>query len=326
MAWKVAALIGTSLLKASTSGQEAYPQAFFPFEGKTDLIASGKWLSLGEKARASFLVYSLRSCSHPFPFKALRYDLASGRTPTAANHDSDSNGQTKHEIYKRTGRSSSETLTEHDASNRLRREPRSFWKGVRFPDLYKKTIWKNRVIATSSDKPMPAGTAIATSSIAVGDPGSEKRIRPIDLQLRLKASSPFPVPRFLEEIVEELKELENFSINLMTDSTEDGWTVPILLLSDEYGEINPSLFVYNESGDSRERRVSIFSIFQNGEQIFLVAIEDNPVHVKPYLTSDNSPEELWQAARCAAGDFIMRREPKQENIAHLVSWVFSTSN
>lgn len=55
-AWRAAAHVGASLLKGSVSGQGAYPQAFFPFEGQTNLVASGKWLSLGDDPKRTFLV------------------------------------------------------------------------------------------------------------------------------------------------------------------------------------------------------------------------------------------------------------------------------
>jgi hypothetical protein len=78
VAWRAAMHIGTSALKASVARQSIYPQGFFPFEGKTTLVAAGKWLSLGDRAEATFLVYSLRSCSHPFPFRSLRYKVQNG--------------------------------------------------------------------------------------------------------------------------------------------------------------------------------------------------------------------------------------------------------
>lgn len=42
-AWRAAMLIPGSCLRASVAGREIYPQAAFPFEGVTDLIATGKW-------------------------------------------------------------------------------------------------------------------------------------------------------------------------------------------------------------------------------------------------------------------------------------------
>jgi hypothetical protein len=95
-AWRTAVHVGTSLLKGSVSGQGAYPQAYFPFEGQTDLIASGKWLSFQDDPRATFIVYSLRSCSHPFPFRSLRYDVKdSSPSPVRKNGQKQNESETR---------------------------------------------------------------------------------------------------------------------------------------------------------------------------------------------------------------------------------------
>lgn len=73
VAWRAALHIGSSALKASQEKQRIYPQTFFPFDGETSLVAAGKWLSFAGQEQATFIVYSLRSCSHPFPFRSLRY-------------------------------------------------------------------------------------------------------------------------------------------------------------------------------------------------------------------------------------------------------------
>ena len=77
---------GTSALKASIAKQSVYPQVFFPFEGDTTLIAAGKWVSFGEQPQSTFIVYNLRSCSHPFPFRSLRYE-------TKNSHQGDARGE-----------------------------------------------------------------------------------------------------------------------------------------------------------------------------------------------------------------------------------------
>jgi hypothetical protein len=73
LAWRAAAGIHASCQKATTSGHPAYPYTGFPFEGTTDLIASGAWLPFGNRENATFLVFRLRSCSHPFPYQSLSY-------------------------------------------------------------------------------------------------------------------------------------------------------------------------------------------------------------------------------------------------------------
>jgi len=67
-AWRAAALVGTSLLKASITQQEVYPQAVFPFEGNTDLQAAGQWLSFGDQPRTSFFGLQLALLLTPLPF------------------------------------------------------------------------------------------------------------------------------------------------------------------------------------------------------------------------------------------------------------------
>lgn len=225
-AWRTAVHVGTSLLKGSVSGQGAYPQAYFPFEGQTDLIASGKWLSFQDDPRASFIVYNLRSCSHPFPFRSLRYDVKD-RSPSSVHK----NTQTQNEQNTRIARKSAENspdqqLIENDASNRLAKQPRSVWDSARFPDLTLKTIWKNRILSEPSANNVFGGTRPSDiKHSAVGNPGSERRARPIDFEIRAKQKSEFPVPEFLREIVDELKALDGFNIQLLTDSEQDGWTI-----------------------------------------------------------------------------------------------------
>lgn len=59
---------GTS---AAANRERYYPKTTFPFRGRTDLTAEGRWLEHGD-CRV-FLAERLIRCTHPFPFKALFY-------------------------------------------------------------------------------------------------------------------------------------------------------------------------------------------------------------------------------------------------------------
>lgn len=228
VAWRAAVHIGASLLKASVSGQGVYPQAYFPFEGRTNLIASGKWLSFEECPYATFIVYSLRSCSPPFQFRALQYDIKERRrSPTSNKYAASNDSQTR--CFRKLGRDSSEQqLVESDASSKLAHKAKPMWSAARFPDLTTKTIWKNCVLSAPTEKVALAGTsADVVQHVAVGESGSERRVRSVDLQLRTRRDSDFPAPEFLRELVDELNALEEFSIELLTESDQDGWTIPI---------------------------------------------------------------------------------------------------
>jgi hypothetical protein len=325
VAWRSVVHVGASLLKASISGQGAYPQAYFPFEGRTDLIATGKWLSFDQEPRATFIVYGLRSCLHPFPFRSLRYGIKDRRSPSSSGKGAVLGESQVRNILKPAGNSPRQQLVEEDASSKLMRQEQPVWAAVRFPDLTTKTVWKDRILSAPSAQTSFAGTsANSVQHAAIGDPGSERRVRPIDLRARTKPDSDFPVPDFLREIVEELKALDGFRVELLTESDEDGWTIPITTLANEDGEIDLSLFVETGTNQLRERRASIFSVVHAQEHVSIVAIESVPVHMKLYLPYEDEAADLWEMLRCAAADFISRREPKNENTASLIRWVFNT--
>ncbi len=322
-AWRTAVHVGTALLKGSISGQGAYPQCYFPFEGQTDLIASGKWLSFQDNPSATFIVYSLRSCSHPFPFRSLRYDVKD-RSPSSIRKNSRDQNQPNTQIARKSASDSPDLqLIEKDASNKLTEQPRSAWGSVRFPDLTLKTIWKNRILSEpSADNAFDRTRPSDVQHSAVGNPGSERRARPIDFEIRAKRKSEFPAPDFLREIVDELASLEGFNIQLLTNSEQDGWTIPITVLVSEDGEIDVSLFVEISANQLRERRVAVFSVAYETEYVKIVAVESSPVHMKLYLPSNDDETDLPKTLDCAAADFISRPEPKTENVAHLIRWVF----
>lgn len=324
VAWRAAVHIGTALLKASVSGQSVYPQAYFPFEGRTDLIASGKWLSFEDEPYTTFIVYSLRSCSHPFPFRALRYDVKDRRRSSISDKYTAPNDSKACHFQKSARDSPNQQLVESDASSKLARQPKPVWNAARFPDLTTKTIWKNRILSALTDNVAFTGTsANGVQYSSVGEPGSERRVRSIDLQVRSRRDSDFPVPDFLREIVDELTTLEGFRVELLTESEQDGWTIPITALANEDGEIDIGLFVEVGENRLRERHVAVFSVEQKLERVSIVAIESAPIHMKLYLPSEGT-KDLWETLRCAAADFISRRESKNENVARMIHRVFDT--
>lgn len=318
VAWRAAAHVGASLLKSSVTGQGAYPQAYFPFEGQTKLIATGKWLPFGEEPRATFIAYSLRSCSHTFPFRSLRYDVRDHRALPTTSKNITSNGAAEHQ-YRRPARNSpGQHLVESDASRKLARQAKPMWHALRFPDLTTKTIWKNRILSMPTGEATFAGTsANGVQHAAVGEPSVERRVRAVDLQARARRDFDFPAPDFLREIVEELKALEGFRVDLLTESEQDGWTLPITALANEDGEFDLRLFIKTGANQLRERRVAVFALTRHGVHNILVLIEATPAHLKVYPMSINEPEEIFQAVRLATTDFISKYEPKVSTISKL---------
>ncbi|MDM5180690.1 hypothetical protein PO883_26260 [Massilia sp. DJPM01] len=272
-AWRAALHIGTSALKASLANQQVYPQALFPFEGDTTLIAAGKWLSLGDQANATFLIYSLRSCSHPFPFRALSYKMHAAQP--GSRGPGQSGLQESSEPQRRSAPDSADqSIVEQDASNRLAVKTKPVRLEPRFPDLKKKAVWKEKALIGAEAVRSAQGRAgESVDRASVGETGSEQRIRAVDLAVVLgdpeKSRRP---PIFLRDAVDELAQLSGFHIELLTDSDDDGWTVPITALSNDDGEIDLRLFVEGAVGMLRLRRASVFAVKKKQEHISMVVI------------------------------------------------------
>lgn len=299
-----ARIIGASCLRASTSGQLIYPQAIFPFEGTTDLIASGKWLSHGDAPRSTFLVYSLRSCSHPFPFRSLQYNTV-GRS---SGPNSPSAGTPTHASTTGNRRAApddkDQSLVERDASNRLMPKTRRFREDQRFPDLIPKLIWQNKSISPAefTQARQRYLTNQAFTEASVGDQGSEQRIQPVDFAAALRRAGEdlMGAPEFLRPVLLQLLQMTDVKIELLTCSDHDHWTIPIPLLADIDGEIDSKLFINQGIADARLRRIAAFAIHQYSQQEYLIVIEERPAH---QTTSDDPSRSLMEILRRAAIDY-----------------------
>lgn len=326
IAWRAAVHIGTSAMKASVANQNIYPQAIFPFEGDTTLIAAGKWLSLGDQANATFLVYSLRSCSYAFPFRTLSYK-AQGAQCTLRGPDQ--SGQ--NEIVGRMRRSSSDSrdqsIVEQDASNDLATRTKSVRLATRFPDLEKKAIWKEKTLKAAEAYSCHATVSgLSVDRVSIGEASSEQRIRPVDLAVVLGDSAKRRrPPDFLCDLVDELAQLNGFDVELLTESDEDGWTVPITAMSDDEGEVDPRLFVEGLTGMLRLRRASAFAVKKKEEHVSIVVIEASPSYIKLCTTNGKHPDEISRTLQCAAGDYIFSLGGDVSSISELMVWIFDAT-
>jgi hypothetical protein len=323
-AWLAALQIGTSCLAASTTGQQAYPKTFFPFEGQTTLIASGKWLSFGDKPKTTFVVYNLRSCS--FPFKTLRYETNSSRPKSSARSPHQTHVPPTDGTYKPRGAADAKNqgLVEQDASDTLAPKTKTVRFESKFPDLKKKTIWKNQTLmGESSSLPGSNPKIPPVQHASVGEPGSNRRVRPIELVV-LQDGERKPIPEFLRATITDVSSLTGFDIELLSASEDDGWTVPVTLLSDEDGEIDTRLFLESNDGVQQFRRACVLAFKKDAEHLCAVVIEAVGPHIKLYLTTGQDAKEVWQTLRCATEDFLSRPEGEFEPLASQVKSAFET--
>jgi hypothetical protein len=272
-AWRSAAYIGTSMLRASVAREPIYPCTFFPFEGSTDLVACGKWVSLGKVANSTFVVFSLRSCSHRFPFSSLKYKKSpegerssfEGRFKTPLQARSLDNSQAE---------SQGPSLVERDASNRLSAaSPISRFERP-FPDLIPKRVWRSKASPTSKISSFAKPAVNTVDEAAVGDPVSDNRVRPIEIAIG--STSDTQLPQFLSAVAEELKNLEGIDVSLLTAGEQDGWTIPLPEFYDQYGDLDPGLYTNDAGGAKRLRLASVFRLCHDKKQRYLTIIEAEP--------------------------------------------------
>jgi len=298
-AWNAAAMVGHSVLKCAASGTPMYPQTVFPFEGKTTLTASGKWLSFGGKPNQTFVVFSLRSCSAEFPFKSLRYELKGGPRKRLKSPDQDPSVSSNQSRKAVKGAKTGSDLVEQDASSHLTPKLRSY-PSDKFPDLREKFIKQAELKSAEADATTLGGSTATIESVAVGDGGSNKRVRPIDLVevLRTASERNQPIPEFLREPLDYLSKQLDIGYELLTHGGTDGWTVPMPWVADADGEINPDSHQQSPDGSYNLRRLCVLRIEHGSRSFHLALIEDSPVfvhldHGLTYLPGE-PPEALTQ--------------------------------
>lgn len=331
LAARAARIIGDSCLRASVAGQPAYPQARFPFEGKTKLIASGRWLSHGDRHSATFLVYNLRSCSHPFPFRSLQY-TTQGSLPRPKLSSAAATAFTEHRPHRaRAPEVKNPALVEQDASNQLAGKSRQVRESVRFPDLERKPVWRSvRLVAEEAIVTSSTSSAAPIEEMAVGESGSGRRVRPVELSIATdKANDKLnAIPLFLGSTVEDLKHLKGLTVELLTESQDDGWTVPISVLADDDGEVTPRLMIPCPTMGLRMRKAAVFAFKRESEHLCAVVIESEPPHIKLFPTTGHDPEEVWLTLRCAAVDYSKgaQSDTIDEPLSELIQWVFDDNS
>lgn len=304
-AWRAAALVLTSCLKASAAHQDIYPQAVFPFEGTTNLTAVGKWLWLGNKPNQTFIVYRLETCTHAFPFSSLTFKVSGDkhRQRRPATQEAPP-AEPKPRVVKKTEAAATPGLVEQDASNTLAAAEVPMWSNRHFPDLARKRLIGHRNLTKSGEVRAPGKPAPPINDMAVGEPGSSKRVRRIMLAEADRSQAP-RLPDFLKPVVDAIDGLNGFESSLLTASDDDGWTVPIELLSDDDGVIADELFV-DHSGRQQQRRAAAFGLCHAGEHVVLVMVEADPLIPLVYPVDAAGLDDPWPAIRCAAQDFVAK--------------------
>lgn len=310
VAWHSASLIAGSILKNSITQESINVQSIFPFEGFTDLVCSGKWLSFSGQQKQTFLVYSLRSCSHSFPFTTLEY--VAERVKNKKPKDDTPNEKESDSILNGGQQSpSSELLKESDGSKLLIPNKRVFDGAIKFPDLKNKKIWKE----DSSNDTTQAGEGrgkkiIKEGLVSVGAPSGYSSARSIDLNEALESPDSKKPPKFLEATLQALKKEEYSKVTLLSKSEEDDWTVPCEAIFDEEGVIDEHLFLESDA-NKRFRRVSIFEVAFGGNSKNIAVLENEPSFIKCEPNNPALQDRIQIFSYQASKEFVAIKKDSQ---------------
>jgi hypothetical protein len=295
-AWRAAAGIHASCQKASALMHAVYPYTGFPFEGSTDLVASGVWLPFGEQEHATFLVYRLRSCAHPFPFQSLSYEAGDRK----ALHSSSGEARegAKKFLHRRDPSQKSESAaTDADAGKSQRRAV--FVSHRRFPDLVRKQVWREKIEAMPNADVFLRHTDGSLEQVAFGEstwssttPGIG--VSPVDAGTPPQRNVPLPwfVPTGLKAI--ESAPGYDSSETQIKIVCPAGRQTPVFCLPvviNEDGEIASELLFTGLDGRTRQRRACFVEITCNGPNCrYMLILEGRAASVRPEIVAAKSAE------------------------------------
>ncbi|SFN48229.1 hypothetical protein SAMN05660284_01592 [Formivibrio citricus] len=276
VAWRSVLRVASSCLRASTQGELIYPNTFFPFEGKTNLVVAGKWLPLGKQENMTFMVFNIRSCSHPFPFESLKYECSTQKNPAIAQQK-ESSSETKPSIARTSQENENIILKNVDPGKNLSSALTSHGNDIRFPDLENKEVWR----AAEIDKSDHGSVALihADNSVevhATGTPVAYDSIRAVELTLgkgMLSTIRQATLPRFLREALKTLQENGNLKIRLLyPDSSRSPVIIVPKIINDE-GEIHLGCHFQYTNGSRRPRKAAVLIVAKPCQTDYVVVLE-----------------------------------------------------
>ncbi|WP_156129112.1 hypothetical protein [Chitinibacter sp. ZOR0017] len=290
-AWRAAAYVYQSCAQSVIEHREANPFTTFPFVGKTTLQANGAWISFKGVEKSTFVVFSLQSCSYPFPFRSLSYEL---ELSAAHTHGRVPSGDNKKNQPAKINRDTKEQarLVDGDPDKNKNIQARWMKDKAKFPDLKKKPVWLDK--EQYSDSPdvylhhEDGKFEQVASGDAVGHGG-----RAIDLISLadgvLGQTSEQELPRFVERgLTELLKQSlarnESATVDLIIHPAIGKKVFALPKVIDDDGVIDDITQIVMPNGRLRQKQAcfAIVMVDDKNEAVFLV-VESAGYYAAPNL-------------------------------------------
>jgi hypothetical protein len=263
-AWRAAAGIFASCQKASAQRHVAYPYTGFPFEGKTDLVASGIWLPFGERENATFLAYRLRSCSCPFPFQSLSYEAADRKVW----HELPRNREEGANKFSRQRPKTSE-IAETDPAAKKQSRVINFASRHRFPDLLRKQVWREKIEAMGQTDVFLRHPDGRLEQVAFGDSDRNSNATGLDVREETDDAKPLNEEKLPWFVRAGLKAIAENPLHAPPGAAVKvvcplGKVKPVFnlpLIVSEDGEIDANLLIIRADGSTRWRQGCFVEVF-----------------------------------------------------------------
>lgn len=296
---RAAAIIYSSCLRASSQGEKVYPYMGLPFMGTTALGAHGQWLSYDGQPNRTFLVYRLVSCSHPFPFKSITYESGE-RKISRQKKDGQQGSSTRGEGHRFDAKKA--TLDGADPGQQKARRYFGFNDSTRFPDLAKKRVWQERVVALQALGVVLKHANGVLEQVAFGEPHSTHEGRAVDAARQEDTGS---AGEELSKLPEWVRTGINQAILVLGYSTPrihaevvlavgSGDPVAALpMVVDEDGVVDSVPLFTDPAGHQRTRQVCFVALQRGTETVRLVGVvEGRKITEQPSVLEVHTPDVL----------------------------------
>ncbi len=277
-AYKAASYVYHHCASALAQRLPAFPYMGFPFHGSTTLTASGMWLSFKGQEKATFLAFHIDSCSHPFPFRSLTYeaDDRKVRSPQRGAETGAEDGR------KTVDQGKQATLSDGDPGKAKSSRASIFDSPIRFPDLKRKQVWRERVVSCSSAGIIVRHKDGVLEQLAMGEAEDSAGVRGGSVQERLKPgedNGPLDqLPGWVRAGIDLAyaranRQGERLTHRLLIPPGESRPVIQLPMVIDEDGVVDEGCLFQMPNGHRRTRQICFARIYR-GEQLlanFLVA-------------------------------------------------------
>lgn len=256
---RAAKMVYSTCMAHGEARRVAYPYVGFPFLGKTDLKATGRWLPFGSESNRTFVVCRLRSCSHPFPFRSLWYEPhEKARTSSAKSGGTGGDDQATMD-----GRGS--PLSDGDPSSARTRRSYQMKGESRFPDLERKQVRCERIVAAPADQAFRRRRDGTLEEISFGEGRSGGTAREADFHCATTSAADkiHEIPVFVLHAMEELKaQAEGVTVSLadVPGVSARVFPLPYVHCDSETDDVDVICQFDEGNGEIRRRRACVLQI------------------------------------------------------------------